>query len=340
MATTRDPVLDNARAVLVALVVIGHVIGFSDPPAGRPLYLWIYTFHMAGFVIVSGMLSQRFGSKPADWTRVVTTLLVPYVIFQAIMLTIRAVRSGNIPEFPDLLMPAFALWFLLALAAWRVWTPVLRRVRGMLPIAVGIAVVVPVDPGLDQLGSLARALGFLPFFVLGLQLRPEHLTLLRRPAVRVLAGAGLVTGLVLAFVVRPELAGDTLQLDSSYADSGAGPLTGMAVRLVVLVAGTLGGLAVLAVSSSRRRWYTGIGERSLTVYLLHAVALYSLRDLVPTAPGAAGVVLAVVVGLALTVVLGSPWVSKATRWLTAPPVAARLVRPDGGEPSTVHPNGR
>lgn len=322
---TRDPVLDNARALLITLVVTGHVIGALGVQDSRPLFLWIYSFHMAGFVLISGHLSREAAARPKDVRRLITTLLVPYLVFQTILLVIRGITAGGVPTL-DLVHPAFAMWFLLALAFWRLITPVLRALRGALVLAVAVSVIVPIDQGLDQQGSLARILGFLPFFVLGLLLREEHLTWLRRPAVRVVAAVGLVGGLAALWVLDINFSAAVLQLDGPYPEGAEGAFRGMVVRLVVLAVGALGGLAVLAISSGRPRWYTAIGERSLTVYLLHAVVLYPFIRSSVTLPGGAPAALAA--GVALTLLLGSAPVARATRWLIHPPAADRLLGSD------------
>src|SRR5699024_6611622 len=62
-ARTRDPFLDNARGILVALVVIGHTLEsfeVTTETAGGALYTWIYSFHMAAFVAISGYLSRSY----------------------------------------------------------------------------------------------------------------------------------------------------------------------------------------------------------------------------------------------------------------------------------------
>lgn len=331
MATTRDPTLDNARALLIALVVIGHVVLYQDAPGSHPVYLWIYSFHMPAFVLVSGMVSQRFGSRPRDYARVVTTLLVPYAVFQAIDLTIKGVQAGEVPAL-TWWHPKLALWFLLALAAWRLMTPMLRQIRGALPLAIVVSLIAPLDPGLDQGLSVARILSFLPFFVLGLQLRPEHVARLRAVPVRIAAAIALVGSLALIAVTDPDVGGGVLLMNGPYPEDG--PVAGVLARSALLVAGTLGAFAVLSVVPAHRTWYTGIGERTLTVYLLHAALLYPFLDRLPFGDRPWGLAAGIGAAAVLAVVLGSAWVTRATRFLITPPLAERLIRPDSSSPRT------
>ena len=52
----RDPWLDNAKAGLIILVVVGHMV--STPRLNFPTFEWIYDFinffHMPAFLVISG----------------------------------------------------------------------------------------------------------------------------------------------------------------------------------------------------------------------------------------------------------------------------------------------
>ena len=79
--------------------------------------------------------------------------------------------------------PTYLCWFLIALFVWRLTTPIWNAVRH--PVA--IAVVVSLAAGTTVIGedlALPRVLMFLPWFVLGLRLRPEHFARLRTRTAR------------------------------------------------------------------------------------------------------------------------------------------------------------
>ena len=52
---------DNVKALLIFLVVVGHMTTdyVKDAQCVRWLTLWIYTFHMPAFVFVSGLVHKR-----------------------------------------------------------------------------------------------------------------------------------------------------------------------------------------------------------------------------------------------------------------------------------------
>ncbi|MFI6918984.1 hypothetical protein ACIBIZ_03445 [Nonomuraea spiralis] len=97
--------------------------------------------------------------------------------------------------------PYYLTWFLLSLFLWRLSTPVWQQLKW--PLAV--AVVLSLLTGLDRLpGELAmnRTFALLPFYVLGLMLRPEHFAWLRRPHMRLAGFCVLGLGLAVALLTH------------------------------------------------------------------------------------------------------------------------------------------
>jgi fucose 4-O-acetylase-like acetyltransferase len=338
----RDPLLDNARAILIVLVVVGHVLALHAATTSDAVYLWVYSFHMPAFVLVSGYLSRSYEGTPRQLGTLVTTLLAPYVVFQLIGTAISSVRDGT-PWTGSLLHPSWTLWFLLALFAWRLATPLLKQLRWPVLIAVLVSLATPFDPRLGQQGSLARVLGMLPFFVIGLVMRPEHLELLRRRALRPVAVLALLAAMSVAVVLAPHAGPEPFYMDGSYVQDTANVLRGAALRLGALAAGLVGTFALLCLCPRRETWWSRLGRNSLTVYLLHAAILAPLRgnvrlsDLVPGLPGT--LVLGVA-AVALAVVLGTDTVSRLTAFVVRPPLARRILRKDARDalvrPSAQH----
>ena len=79
----RDPYLDNVKFVLIAFVIVGHsLVPTLNTDSARSLYIFIYTFHMPLFVLVSGYLSRNFWNSNAKTNKLVDTFVVPYVIVE------------------------------------------------------------------------------------------------------------------------------------------------------------------------------------------------------------------------------------------------------------------
>lgn len=336
-ARARDPFLDNARGILIALVVVGHTLECFDvigDVLGGTLYKAIYSFHMAAFVIISGYLSRSYRNEPRQVKRLLTAMLVPYVIFQMVHEAGKALLLGQ--EFAlQLVVPAWTLWFLFALMVWRLLTPVLRQLRHPLVFAVAISVIAPLDPDLDSTLSIGRLLGMLPFFVLGLVCTPAMLERVRSFRHRWLGALVLLAALACAFLLREQVSNSYFYLRSAY-DEDAAVLFSVAVRLGALVVGVVGTLALLLVTPRGQSVLTTVGSRSLTIYLLHTVLLLPIRY-ADSLPGWIetwwGTLTLVGAGLLLTAVLATGIVGRLTRWLTDPPIGQYLVRPAQKEPA-------
>ena len=334
----RDPFLDNARGILIALVVVGHTLECFEAisePFGETLRIWIYSFHMPAFVAISGYLSRSYRNEPRQVRRLLTAMLVPYVIFQLLHELVKMLLLGHEYQL-DLVTPAWTLWFLLALLKWRLLTPVLRSLRHPLVFAVALAVLMPLDPQLGETFSLGRVFQMLPFFVLGLVTTPALLTRITSLPRRGLFGAVILVGaMAVSFATHQHLSVTRFFLRESYADGPYETWLAIIVQLLVLASGVIGTIALLMITPAGRTIWTALGVRSLTIYLLHPMILLPIRYLEEPfgwvdawwAPFPL-----IVVGLALTALLSRKVVSTATSWLTDPPVGDLLVRPEEPAP--------
>ena len=194
--SSRDPWLDNVKMVLVTLVVVGHAIGLVEATQGSHwVYDFIYLWHIPAFVFVSGYLSKSFEWDRRRMKNLVYTLAVPYLIFEPALFYFRRIVADEDVTGPLWLEPHWTMWYLIVLLMWRLITPILKLHWLFLPISV----IVSLLGGLWNTDALMipRFLGLLPFFVLGLYLKPRHLAHLddvwvRLAAVPMLVGIGIM----------------------------------------------------------------------------------------------------------------------------------------------------
>lgn len=269
--STRDPWLDNAKMALVLLVVVGHSWDLL------PLDGWIghakdflYVWHMPAFVLVTGYLSRSFSYRPDRVWRLVCTVLVPYVVFEALLGLFRIYVGGE--HLEDLFLdPHWPMWFLVSLFVWRLLTPVLREV----PAAVAVAVAASLVVGLftTPMFCVERMLGFLPFFVIGLTATPERLAWLRGTAPKVLAVLVLGGLWLLTAHTDSWAQSEWLYYRSSYAELGVTDTRAFVTRLVVLALGLAGALAFLALVPRTAGRFARMGRWTLVVYLCHGFVL-------------------------------------------------------------------
>lgn len=326
--TPRDPLLDNARAILIALVVVGHTIESNDNAYLDILYTWIYSFHMPAFVAISGFLCRSYRNEPRQVSRLLTGMLLPYLIFQVIHSIESDLLDGN-PITVSLWHPAWTLWFLLALTFWRVFSPILRSLRYPLVFAVAISVLAPLDADLDTVLTWGRVLSFLPFFVLGLMCTPEILARIRdvrwgRP----IGAAAFACALVVAAITHDMFSNDIFTMSRSFSENDLGNVYGMVTRVLVLICGTILTIAMIMVAPRRHHWFTALGVESLTIYLIHPLLLQIPRDLgwFDTMTSNLDAVMLVVGALLLVLIPSRAPIVKVLSWITSPPIGHWLVR--------------
>ncbi|MFI5974888.1 acyltransferase family protein [Streptomyces sp. NPDC051452] len=266
----RDPFFDNAKYLAIVLVALGHSWSAikTDNRALEGLYNVVYTFHMPAFIVISGYFSRSFDMRPDRLKRLITGVAVPYLLFQIAYSLFRR-YAGQASDPISLVSPYYLTWFLCALFIWRLTTPLWKLVRWPLPVALGIAMVGSVTPGIDDNLDLGRVLQFLPCFVLGLLLKPEHFALIRRRRVRILAVPVFAAALAIGWWTVPRVDGGWFYRQSSAQDLGEPWWTGPLMTLAMFGCALLLTACFLAWVPGRRTWFTALGAGTLYGYLLH-----------------------------------------------------------------------
>ncbi|MEU3252488.1 acyltransferase family protein [Streptomyces sp. NPDC006997] len=267
----RDAFFDNAKYLAIVLVAVGHA--WEPLRAGSrtvtALYMLVYAFHMPAFIIVSGYFSRSFDGAPGRLRRLLTGIVVPYVVFE-VAYTLFTRWTDGVPDRPiTLLDPHYLTWFLAALFIWRLTTPLWKLVRWPLPVAVGVAMLATLSPGIGKDLDLQRALQFLPYFVLGLLLKPEHFQLLRRRAVRMLAVPVFCCAALTAYWAVPRMDYAWFFHRSAAEEFGVPSWYGPVMTLAVFGCSTVLAACFLALVPRRRMWFTALGAGTLYGYLLH-----------------------------------------------------------------------
>ena len=316
----RDPWLDNAKFVLVALVVVGHAWTLAADVSY--LYSWLYLWHVPAFVLVTGYLSRTFRFTKRHLHRLAVTVVFPYALFEGLFALLRIYVGGEKLELLWL-NPHWPMWYLSVLFLWRMSTPLLQRVPHVVPLSF----LVSLAGGFLSVKYLDgnRAMGLLPFFVVGLMARPEHVERLRQGVARRAGLVVLTAGVAMAWFVESRLDTEWLYYRTPYADLDALGLKGVAIRAMLLTTGLLMSLAVLSWIPNRTTWYSRLGAASLVVYLFHGFVVEGLAiaDMKSWSEAHSweSVVLTTVGGVALAVALAwRPVAKRLDKVVTPPPL--------------------
>ncbi|MGW1957781.1 acyltransferase family protein [Streptomyces sp. NPDC001920] len=324
LSKKRDAFFDNAKYAAIVLVAVGHAWeplrdGSRTVDA---LYMLVYAFHMPAFIIVSGYFSRSFDGRPAQLKRLVTGLVVPYVVFETAY-TLYTRWTDQEPDRPvSLLDPLYLTWFLVALFLWRLTTPLWRRVRAPLPLALAVAMLATLSPSIGNDLDLQRALQFLPYFVLGLLLRPEHFRLVRRRAVRIVAVPVFAGAFVVAYWAVPRMSGSWFYHRDSAEELGAPAWYGVVMTPALFVCSLLLVACFLSWVPGRRLWCTVLGAGTLYGYLLHGFVAQGSRFWGWYDPawvhGPLGAIVVTVVAAVVVTLLCAPPVRRALRFVVEP----------------------
>lgn len=273
----REPIIDNAKFYLIFFVVFGHVIQpfTTDLKVIEVLYQWIYLFHMPAFIFLSGLFAKGLHDK--DYlAKLFKRLLIPYIIFHGFY-TIYYLVLGIEGWELTLLNPRWSLWFLLSLFCWNLLLIVFKRIPQGLSITLSIVIGVAIGY-VDSIGhtlSLARTFVFFPFFLLGYWLTKEHLLLLKKRAIKIVAISFL--GLVaLGIYLFPSFSSNWLLSSYSYEALGFPQVGGM-IRIGIYLVSTLMAISILSLIPRNQFIFTKIGEKTLYIYLLHGLFIHFFR---------------------------------------------------------------
>ncbi|MFT4189446.1 MAG: acyltransferase family protein [Aeromicrobium sp.] len=267
--------LDNARYWVMLLVVVGHSLTeFVVMDSARGVYTWIYAFHMPFFVLISGYTARHYVGDVRQVRRIVSTLVVPYLIVELSLQLITRHYDGE-PEQLMVLSPQWLGWFMAALILWRLTTPIWRALR--YPITTSIVIsLASVLIDIPNALALHKTLGLLPFYVIGLHMTREHFLRLGDWRLRLGSAAFLGALFVWCQLKQYDDSQPWLLWKNSYVDlevSAVDAVVGRAVLIVLALAMTF---AALSLVPRRRSWTTRQGERTFYCYLLHGYVILLL----------------------------------------------------------------
>ena len=269
----RDYYFDNLKAVLIFLVVLGHMVRRIRTDLFFEVRDFIYLFHMPLFIFVSGYFSKGFYKNGKyRWYKLVNFLIlfvlyvtlvqISYVIFQHDAFNPKAyiIQSG-------------APWYLLCMFYWYALIPLARKLPGwvLIPLSLIPSALAGCFPQIGTFLCLSRAIIFWPFFLMGYYCSLGQIKRLRRPDLRLLSLlCGSLTGAAFylfrsrfprwAYIIFARYSYDELEI------STAG---GILLRLAVTLAAVLFSMGLMALIPSGQTPVSHVGRDTLPIYILH-----------------------------------------------------------------------
>ncbi|MFD0340473.1 acyltransferase family protein [Streptomyces sp. NPDC127117] len=324
-AKRRDAYFDNVKYLAIVLVAVAHSWEpvMDGSRTARALYMVAYTFHMPAFIIVSGYFSRSFDMSAAKVKRLITGVAVPYVVFETAYSLFKRYADDAADQSISLLDPWYLTWFLIALFIWRITTPLWQALRHPLPVALVIAALASFSPTIGNDLDLQRVLQFLPFFVLGLRLKPEHFELVRRREVRMAALPLFAGALLFAYWAAPRMQLGWFYRSNSAQEMGAPWWSGAVMTLAMFGCALLLTAGFLAWVPRRHMWFTVLGAGTICGYLLHGFLIKGAEyagvfDVYDWLAAPVGLVLVSVVAAVAVTLMCTPVVRRVLRPVTEP----------------------
>lgn len=117
----RNTGIDASKSALIVLVVLGHALQYGGGMTESWLFRFIYSFHMAAFMMISGYVGFDKPMNGSALVRKVRRLLVPFFAWWLLgTLCFEVPQDGwccVLPSFVGLILnPATGLWFFWDLA--------------------------------------------------------------------------------------------------------------------------------------------------------------------------------------------------------------------------------
>lgn len=263
----------NFKGILIILVVFAHMLETTPPiinsDVGGDVYKLVYSFHMAAFLFISGYFSK----KPENgYDNAIERYLLPYVFMVLFCAGIRFVLYGK-ASF-NLLQPSFASWYLLTLFFYKIYLKNLLKIRYLFLISIIASVLIAcVNQKLAYL-SIGRTVSYLPFFLLGYYFKYEWIEKIKHITFKYYASLFLVYIAGFMVVTNNVNTRKIFYFRDSYKSMHLSNAEGMLFHTLIMLLAVLAILFLLKFVQEHETIFAYIGDRTMSVYILHPVFYY------------------------------------------------------------------
>lgn len=294
---------DNVKALLIFLVVLGHMTTdyVSDSHLVRWTTLWIYSFHMPAFILISGLVHKQYiteekaslgikGETRMRWDKVLGFFLCGYGL--KIFLQFTRTLMGQNPLWHWIEEPGIP-WYLFVMAEYELLFYLMRRIDDkvkpwmMITGAFALSAAIGYFPAVGDTFCLSRMINFLPIYMLGyyMDMKKFNAFFEGKAYLKIIGWLGIAASMAVCalgkwgmYSWRKWFTGrrsyEFLQDFFSYAYAN-----GWWIRLAVWAFAIALTLCIIAVIPDKDLGFaTTVGSRTLNVYFWHRPLCYLFRN--------------------------------------------------------------
>lgn len=274
----RNYLIDNLKVILIFSVVFGHTIEYyiDNNSVLRGIYMYIYIFHMPLFIYISGYLSKKSKST----TKMISSLLIPYVFFNILWYTGVYFVTGK--NMFSLIYPGWTLWYLISLFFWRISLKYITKIKYILPITFILGLLIGLNKTGENVLSLSRTIVFLPFFLLGYYTSEEKLNKIS-DFNKIISIAILIIFIVIAlYIAKYEFIDYKFLYNShAYYTNNLNIIQGLIFRTILYICSIMLSIAVISFVPSEKVFFTKYGKNTMNIYVFHIYLVVIVLGLIP-----------------------------------------------------------
>lgn len=274
----RDYQLDNAKAMLIVMVVVAHFVGavYSQNYTAKLIYNFINLFHMPAFMMISGFFSKRRINE-RDYAGVFKRLLVPYLLYYSVGVIIDGMTGGSNKFNP--LNSSYGIWYILVLGIFTLITPLLLdKLKGHLLWVSVVVMCISLSMPQALSGSLFRVLTYYPYFLIGYFISYDSIRIFNRSKI-VKTASQLVSLLffigVAYFVYRitpidpRKIIWHITTLCDQFKFYSISDSKVILLNVICTLLAVLCSFAVVLIAPRKKTFFSYLGQYSIYIYVLH-----------------------------------------------------------------------
>lgn len=261
----RSYLIDNAKAILIFLVVLGHLLEFNVNSKTYLILLVIYSFHIPIFVYFSGYLAKY------NTTKILRNIVLPYVGIQLFSFIFYNLFE---PTNFYLVSGYHSLWYMISLTIWYLMVPFLDKCthpKLVILLSFFVGLLIGFDKSAGTIGSISRTVVFFPFFVLGFYSKKfNYFKNIKNLKNQIFSLFSVLIILSILFIFREKINVEWFYGSFNYYDLNYNPI----IRLCIYIIAIIWLFFFKLFIPNTKNIISKIGKNSLSVYLLHYLIVY------------------------------------------------------------------